>query len=153
MLARVPGEQPIMRVRAEREGAVVVLHLEGRLTIEEDGHLLPERVRSMTDGEPRDVVLDFGRVRQLDCSGIGQLVELYHQVRDAGGLFSLVNVEHRQKRLLAMLGLLRVFPVFATREEALTACWSATVRGGAPRPPWRGASAAAAFEGTLQQAV
>jgi hypothetical protein len=50
----------------------------------------------------------------------------------------LVSVAPRHKRLLDLLGLLRVLPVFASQEEAITACWSAKTRGcsRAPRPEW-----------------
>ena len=126
-----------MRVRAERAGPAVIVHLEeGRLVVEEDTQQLHDLVRTVTrldDG--CSVVLDLEKLWQLDCSGIGQLVELRRQVCGSGGVFALVNVGPRQKRLLALLGLLRVLPVFASREEAVTACWSAKARGCALRFP------------------
>jgi anti-anti-sigma factor len=126
-----------MEVRAERAGPAVVVHLEGgRLVVEEDTRRLHELVRAVTRLDHGcSVVMDLGKVRQIDCSGIGQLVELANQVGARGGLFSLVNVAPREKHLLALLGLLRVLPAFASREEAITACWSAAARGCAPPRP------------------
>jgi anti-anti-sigma factor len=154
----VPGGQPIMRVRAERAGPAVIVHLEGgRLVVEEDTQRLLDLVRTVTrldDG--CSVVLDLEKVWQLDCSGIGQLVELRRQVCDSGGVFSLCNVGPRPKRLLAILGLLRVLPVFASQEEAVTACWSAMARAGAPRFPEIEAPILAvrpSIDGALQAAV
>jgi anti-anti-sigma factor len=120
-----------MQVRAERAGSAVVVHLEGgRLVVEEDTHPLHEMVRVVTCLEEAcSVVLDLENVWQLDCSGIGQLVQLRNKVCERGGIFSLLHVGPRQKRLLATLGLLKVLPVFASRDEAITACWSATARG------------------------
>lgn len=104
--------------------------------VEEDTRELHDLVQAVTRFDPGcSVVLDLGNVWQLDCSGIGQLVELSGQVHDSGGVFSLVKVEPRQKHLLALLGLLRVLPVFASQEEAITACWSAKARGCLPRAP------------------
>lgn len=62
----------------------------------------------------------MANVPQLDCSGIGQLVQLNDQLRTAGGVQVLVNVERRQKRLLELLGLLEVFRVCDSWPEALT---------------------------------
>jgi anti-anti-sigma factor len=113
-----------MRVRAERVDSAWVLHLEGRLTVEEDTRQLHELVQSMTRFCPCNVVLDLGSVRQLDCSGIGQLVQLNNQVGASGGAFALLNVEPRQKHLLQLLGLLTVLRMFDRRKEAITGCRS-----------------------------
>jgi len=125
-----------MEVKAERAGPAVVVHLRGgRLVVEEDTQALHDLVRTVTRLD-RDcsVILDLAKVWQLDCAGIGQLVQLSTQVCESGGVFSLVNVGREQKHLLALLGLLKVLPVFASREQAITACWSAKARG---RAPWR----------------
>jgi anti-anti-sigma factor len=111
-----------MRVRAERVDSAWVLHLEGRLTVEEDTRQLHELVRSVIQFDPCGVVLDCGNVGQLDCSGIGELVQLNNQVCGSGRAFTLLNVEHRQKRLLQLLGLLAVLRVSDRRQEAITAC-------------------------------
>lgn len=108
-----------MRVRAERVESAWVLHLQGRLTVEEDTRQLHELVRAMVHFAPCNVVLDIGNVGQLDCSGIGQLVQLREQVRESGGAFALLNVECRQKRLLELLKLLGPLGVCGSRHEAI----------------------------------
>jgi anti-anti-sigma factor len=130
-----------MDLRLERTGPAVVVHLEkGSLVVEEDTWELRDLVRAVTVFDPGcSVVMDLGKVRQIDCSGIGQLVELGNQVREKGGVFSLTHVRVRQKHLLALLGLLKVLPVFRSPDEAVTASWSARARGcvhPAPRPEW-----------------
>jgi len=100
-------------------GSTVILHLEGRLTVEEDTHPLHELLGSITGVDPWTVVLDLANVPQLDCSGIGQLVQLNHQVGRSGGVLLLVNVDRRQKRLLELLGLLEVFRVCGSWPEGL----------------------------------
>jgi anti-anti-sigma factor len=124
-----------MELRLERTGSAVVVHLErGRLVVEEDTRELHELVRAVASlDQAASVILDLEKVRQLDCSGIGQLVELRNEICASGRVFSLVNVEPRQRHLLALLGLLKVLPVFASRDEAITAGWSAMARGCLPR--------------------
>lgn len=112
-----------MEIRAEREGSAVVLDLEGSLTAEVDMDRLHDLAASLVGPDARTLVLDLGSVRNLDSYGVGQLVALYNEVRPKGVALTLVNVERHQKRLLEVSGLLGVFAVFDTRQEALTRRW------------------------------
>ena len=58
----------------------------------------------------------------MDCSGIGQLVELFVKVRRLGGRFALVNVRRRQRHLLDIAGLLPLFPVYECTHTELSRC-------------------------------
>jgi anti-sigma B factor antagonist len=110
-----------MTIRVERAGAAVVVNLEGPLTIEADTRRLRALVGSLTRDSPRHVILDLRKVERLDCSGIGQLVQLHNRVRGAGGVLTLVNVDDRQRRLLQMVGLLNVFRICPSSQEAIEA--------------------------------
>lgn len=114
-----------MKVSAERIGSAVVLNLHGRLTVEADTRQLHALVRWTTRHAPHDVVLDFARVPQIDCSGIGQLVELHRRLCRSGGGLVLVNVGRRVERMLNLAGLLLVFPAFGNLREALEWCGAA----------------------------
>ena len=59
--------------------------------------------------EPSNVVLSLERVRRLDCSGLGQLVRLHNRVSESGSLFTLVNIDPRQRQLLKILMLKNLF--------------------------------------------
>ncbi len=121
-----------MKVRAERAGPTVIVHLDGgRLVVEEDMQELHDLVRTVTcldDG--CSVVLDLGKVWQLDCAGIGQLVELGARSASWAASSRWSTWDPGRSVSWVMLGLLRVLPVFASREEAITACWSAKARSG-----------------------
>ena len=108
-----------MTVMAERAGSAVVLNLEGPLTVDADTRRLRELVGSMTRFSPRHVILDLRKVERLDCSGIGQLVQLHNRIGKSGGVLTLVNVDDRQRRLLQMVGLLNVFRISGSPQEAL----------------------------------
>lgn len=134
----------------------VVLHLEGRLTLEADTHQLHELVRSITHFGPCNVVLDVANVWQLDCSGIGQLVRLRNQVCGSGGVFALVNVEPRQKRILEIVGLLTALRVVDSRQEAILACRPADALASGPPAARLEAPTDAkrtSIHGVLQQAM
>jgi anti-anti-sigma factor len=136
-----------LNVGVELFGSNVVLELAGRLTVEAEARLvdaispwLPRLAGSLA-------MLDLRQVRQLDCAGIGQLVDL----RKAVGLIGrvvLVGVERRQRRLLQVVGLLSVFPVFDEREQALscdTTDWALRLRTHSGSRPSR------AFTRTLRE--
>jgi anti-anti-sigma factor len=109
-----------LHVRVERLGSIVVLDLTGRLTVEAD----IDRLSGLTQWLPRLggnlVMLDLQKVHQIDCSGIGQLAGLCKNVHVLGGAFVLVNVQRRQRRLLQLVRLLPVLPVFGSRQDALS---------------------------------
>jgi anti-anti-sigma factor len=114
---------------------VVFVDLEGPLTVEADTRGLRELVGSVAQLGSYGLVLNFRGVPQLDCSGIGQLVELDNRVRASGGALTLVNVESRQKRLLQILGLLALLRVCESRQEAVTWCRNAVGAVSRPEPP------------------
>jgi anti-anti-sigma factor len=126
----------MMDLTLERAGPAVVFHVEkGRLVVDEDTGELHDLVRALTIFDPGcSVVLDLAKLRDLDCSGIGQLMQMRRQICDLGGVFALAGVAAQHRRLLEILRLLPVLPVFVTPEQAVTACWSARARGGVPRP-------------------
>jgi anti-anti-sigma factor len=127
-----------MDLKLERAGAAVVVRVEkGTLVVEEDTSELHDLVRALTIFDPGcSVIVDLERLHRLDCSGIGQLMQMRRQISDLGGVFALLNLPRRHRRLLEMLGLLRVLPAFASREEAVTACWSAQARGNSVPARW-----------------
>jgi anti-anti-sigma factor len=133
-----------MDLTTERIGPAVILHLEGRLTVEAKMERLQAVVESVATLGPRHVLLDLSGVRQLDCSGIGQLLHLRAQFHKARRTLALVDVEPHQQRMLKRSGLLGVFRVFRSREEALATLGIGTdpvrVPCFAPARPLRGAA-------------
>jgi len=108
-----------MDIRGERQGAAVVLDLEGALTAEVDTVRLHELAGSMVRPGASSLVLDLGHVPNLDSYGIGQLVSIYNEITPLGVTLTLVNVERHQKRMLELSGLLSVLHVVDDRQEAL----------------------------------
>jgi anti-anti-sigma factor len=143
----VGGSKPSVGV--ELFGSNIVLELAGRLTVEAEARLvdaispwLPRLAGSL-------VMLDLRQVRQLDCAGIGQLVDLRNAVGLIGGTVVLVGVERRHMRLLQVVGLLTIFPVFDQREQALS--WFHGTPGWAFRlPTHSGSRPSGAFTRTLR---
>jgi anti-anti-sigma factor len=122
----------VMELRAERIDSAVILHLDGRMSVDADTDWMRDVMNASTDYGVRHALLDLGKVSALDCSGIGQLLRLREQVHGARRTFGLVDVDRRQKRLLELSGLVHVFRVFADCESAVSALGL-----GPPRHPSR----------------
>ncbi len=108
-----------MKVTKQWAGSVVVLALEGRLTVEEDTRALHQALEECTRQGTKTVVLDLARVPSLDCAGIGCLVTSYLTARRRGATLKLLNVGARPLRLLSLARLLTVIEVYHNDEEVI----------------------------------
>ncbi len=106
-------QKPALQIKLRECEETVVLEVVGRLIIEAPAPPLVDLAGLMPDRGRRLLVLDLRGVSQMDCSGIGQLVNLFVKVRRLGGHVALVNIQRRQRRLLDMSGLLGLFTAFA----------------------------------------
>jgi anti-sigma B factor antagonist len=66
------------------------------------------------------VVVDMSRTRFCDSAGLNALVAADRQARAEGGEVRLVVVGEAVARLVALTGVDRVIPIYASLEEALT---------------------------------
>ena len=66
------------------------------------------------------VVLDLDGVGFLDSSGLGTILLAVRRLREAGGDLALVANADATTKLLGMVGVDRVVPVFEATQQALT---------------------------------
>ena len=110
-----------MDIGTERVGSAVILHLDGHMSAECDAGWTRTALASGTVDGVRHVLVDFGRVRRLDCCGIGQLLALRGQLHEARRTLCLVDIERHQRRMLELAGLHHVFRVFRDCDAAASA--------------------------------
>lgn len=67
----------------------------------------------------RLVVIDFTRSAYIDSSGLGALVSLGKRIRDVGGDLRLVGLNDDLRSLFELTRLDALFPVFASRADAM----------------------------------
>jgi anti-sigma B factor antagonist len=82
---------------------------------------LRERLQSTAASEVPVQVVDLLDVTFLDSTGLGVLVGALKRRREAGGALRLVIAEQRILRIFEITGLIDVFSIFPTVEEALGA--------------------------------
>jgi anti-sigma B factor antagonist len=106
-----------MRKR-EREG-ILILDLDGRITVGEESSKLRETLRELTAGGATNVILNLRGVDYIDSTGLGALVVCFTSLRKAGGKMTLLNVSRRNIELLVFTKLATVFEIFNDEQQAV----------------------------------
>jgi anti-sigma B factor antagonist len=102
------GSLVMLRIHTRNLGNVTVLCLEGRIVNGEAANL-----RQVMDSQSRAsvIVLDLGRVRAVDASGLGMMLELRQQAESRGIRFKLMNATKLVSRIFEITRLDSVFEI------------------------------------------
>ncbi|MEE2963518.1 MAG: STAS domain-containing protein [Acidobacteriota bacterium] len=98
---------------------VVVVDLNGKLTIGEGDELLREKINSLMQQGHTNLLLNLGEVPYVDSAGLGEIVRTFTTVKHQGGTLKLVNLTKRIKDLLTITKLLTVFDTYDSEAEAV----------------------------------
>jgi anti-anti-sigma factor len=109
-------------------GPAVFFRLAGSLTVTANINGLRAAIGAVSDQAVRGVFLDLGRITRLDCSGIGELLQLRSLVVTSGRSFGLVNVGGRERRLLELARLAAVLGIHDSPADALRSIAAAAPR-------------------------
>lgn len=105
-------------VSIRQAGSVSLLDISGRLTSFEIGALRDAIARLLEEGR-KNIVLNLSGLQYMDSSGIGELARNYVSVAKKGGQMKVVGLSPKVEEVLKVTQLYRVFPEFASEEEAL----------------------------------
>jgi anti-sigma B factor antagonist len=108
-----------MQITERTVGAVTILDLEGKLTIDEGAEMLREEVAGVVGRGQKNVLLNLAGVPYMDSGGLGELVRCSMAARKVNGAVKLVNLTKRTTDLLAITKLLTVFDTFDSEPVAL----------------------------------
>jgi anti-sigma B factor antagonist len=105
---------------SERQaGDVTILDLNGSVRMGEGAVALRNSIRSLIDGGKKKILLNLGSVKNIDSSGIGELIANYTTLTRDGGQLKLLNLTEKIQNLLVITKLLTVFDSFDDEAEAL----------------------------------
>lgn len=108
-----------MQIEERASGNVMILDLQGKLTIGDGDELLRDKINSLLQREHRNLLLNLGGVPYIDSAGLGEIVRTYTTVKNAGGSLKLLNLGSGVKDLLVTTKLLTVFESFEAEQEAV----------------------------------
>jgi anti-anti-sigma factor len=102
----------------ERE-SVIILDLNGRLTVGEEASSMRERVRALLEAGVRNLILNLQECDYIDSTGLGTLVICYTSVQKAGGKLKLMKLTRRNIELLVLTKLETIFEIFNEEQDAV----------------------------------
>jgi anti-sigma B factor antagonist len=108
-----------MKITERNSQDVIVLDLEGRMTIDEGGELLRDKIGSVLFRGHSKVVINLSRVPHIDSGSLGVLVGSYVSAQRANGAVKLAGLSGRVVELLTIMKLITVFDCFDTEQEAV----------------------------------
>jgi len=108
-----------LNIRERQAGDVVILDMDGRITIGEGSVTLRTAIRRLLEEGKKRILLNLAGVGYIDSSGIGELVSSYTAIGKEGGQLKLLNLTQKLQDLLAITKLLTVFDVYESEAEAL----------------------------------
>jgi anti-sigma B factor antagonist len=113
---------PQFGLSATTEGESAVLALSGEVDVDA-GPAVRDCLQELTDNGARHVVVDLRQVDFVDSVGLGVLIAAYRRLRERepAGWLRLVCTNERVIRIFAYTGLLRIFPMYASVEQARAA--------------------------------
>jgi anti-sigma B factor antagonist len=102
-------------------GETCTLRIKGRF-VAESVREFDTALESALAGGCIYLILDLQEMSFIDSSGIGAVVNALRRTRQVGGDTKLVNPSSFASKTFKMVGILSLFGVFSSEEEALAAC-------------------------------
>ena len=103
----------------QTDGGITVLAATGRLDVA-GAPALKDAISEVVKNGPPRVVIDMEGVSFVDSTGLGSVISALKQVRGGQGELRLAAPNQQVRVVLELTTLDRVFPYYATVEEALT---------------------------------
>ncbi|HEV2884331.1 MAG TPA: STAS domain-containing protein [Pyrinomonadaceae bacterium] len=106
-------------VKERQAGDVTILDMDGSVRMGEGAISLRNSIRGLVDQGKKKILLNLGSVKNIDSSGIGELIANYTTVSRGGGQLKLLNLTDKIQNLLVITKLLTVFDSYDNEAEAL----------------------------------
>ena len=108
-----------MHIYERRTQDVVVLDLQGRLTIEDGAELLCDKFNSLIFQGETKVLINLANVPHIDSGALGKLVSCLVHARQAQGSLKIFGLSGRVVELLTITKLITEFDTYETEQEAI----------------------------------
>jgi anti-sigma B factor antagonist len=106
-------------VSERQAGDVTILDLSGAVRMGEGAVALRNSIRGLIDKGNKKILLNLGGVKNIDSSGIGELIANYTTLSRDGGQLKLLSLTEKIQNLLVITKLLTVFDSYDNEAEAL----------------------------------
>jgi anti-sigma B factor antagonist len=97
----------------------VVLEFKGNVMGGPDAVTLNEQLHELIDQNKKNIVVDLGKVKFMNSSGLGMLIGALTTMRNAGGDLRIANATDKIESLLIITKLITVFQHFKSVDQAI----------------------------------
>ena len=108
-----------VQVKPRRLDDVVILDLNGRITLGEGTVVVRDALQKLLRAGDRKFLMNLAEVDYIDSGGLSELITAFTTVRAEGGQLKLLKLTHRVRDLLQITKLLTVFDSYESETEAL----------------------------------
>ena len=109
-----------LELNERQAGDVTILDLTGSVRMGEGAVSLRNSIRGLNDDGKKKILLNLAGVKNIDSSGIGELIANYTTIKREGGQLKLLNLTEKIQNLLVITKLLTVFDSYDNEAEALS---------------------------------
>lgn len=96
----------------------VIIEFKGNVMGGPDAVSLNEKLHELIEKEKTNVVVNLGKVKFMNSSGLGMLIGALTTMRKAGGDLRIANATDKIESLLIITKLITVFKHYKTLDEA-----------------------------------
>jgi len=107
-----------MNIKEKMHGDVAVVALRGNLMGEPDTTEVREKIYSLLQDDVKKIVLDLGKVKWINSSGLGSLIAAMTSVKNKGGEMRLANITEKVESVFMITQLIKVFKTYETVDRA-----------------------------------
>jgi anti-sigma B factor antagonist len=97
----------------------VVIEFKGNVMGGPDAVSLNETLHKLIDEDKKNIVINLGKVKFMNSSGLGMLIGALTTMRKAGGSLVIANATDKIESLLIVTKLITVFKHFKSLDEAV----------------------------------
>ena len=98
-----------MQIKEQKQGDVVVLALKGKLMGGPETMAVHEKVKELSENNVTKVVIDLGKVKWMNSSGLGILIGSMTTLKNPGGELKLAAVTEKVQSLFMITKLVTIF--------------------------------------------
>jgi len=109
----------LLNINERQKEDVSILDLEGNVIMGGGSALLRETIRRLVGQGKNRILLNFGEVKYLDSSGIGELMASLVSLNRQGGQLGFCNLTERVTEVMELSSLISIFEIFDSEDAAL----------------------------------
>ena len=108
-----------MQIKEQMQGDIAIINLKGKLMGGPETQAIHEKVKELVENGIKKVVIDLGKVKWMNSSGLGALMGAMTTLRNAQGDLKLANVTDKVQSLFMITKLITIFETYNSVDEAV----------------------------------